>query len=101
LVAAYGTMPIAGRSLLRCLAWISTQALRDRRARQAPHQPGGIAFYVDAATFILSRLHDLAAPAARGSHGDRPRDDAIDFGQAFHELKEGWSFIFIIPSSER
>jgi dTMP kinase len=96
LVAAYGTMPIAA-GLFSLLAKVSDalgqiDALDVLRTNQE-----GVAFYVDAATFLfsafmISRL-TLAAQDRRRK-GDRPR---LDFGQAFHELKEGWHFIFINP----
>ena len=57
-----------------------------------------LAFYVDAVTFLVAAVHDLAArscPSTRSAR--RTSDRRIDFGQAFRELKEGWSFIFINP----
>jgi dTMP kinase len=58
----------------------------------------GVAFYADALTFVFSAvmISRLTLPKARvrEKHADAPR---IDFGQAFHELKEGWHFIFINP----
>lgn len=96
LVAAYGTMPLAA-GLFSLLAGVSgwlgsidaLDALRTNRE--------GVAFYVDAATFLFSAfmISRLSLPAR-----DRPRREdgrRIDFGQAFHELKEGWQFIFINP----
>ncbi len=94
LVAAYGTMPIAA-GLFALLAGFSKavgeiDALDVFRTNQE-----GLAFYVDAATFLFSAamISRLALPKSeRRRTGGR-----IDFGQAFHELKEGWSFIFINP----
>lgn len=95
LVAAYGTMPIAA-GLFSLLAGFSQavgsiDALDSFRTNQE-----GLAFYVDAATFLLSAFMisrlDLPKNEKRSPDGRR-----IDFGQAFHELKEGWSFIFINP----
>ncbi len=97
LVAAYGTMPLAA-GLFALLAKVSERlgdidALDVLRTNQE-----GVAFYADSATFLFSAfmISRLSLPArdrpvrAEG----RPR---IDFGQAFHELKEGWHFIFINP----
>jgi dTMP kinase len=97
LVAAYGTMPIAA-GLFSLLAKVSEalggiDALDVLRTNQE-----GVAFYADAFTFVFSALmiSRLTLPKARvrEKHADAPR---IDFGQAFHELKEGWHFIFINP----
>ena len=55
-----------------------------------------MAFYVDAATFLFSAF--MISRLALPKHERRARRAGrIDFGQAFHELKEGWSFIFINP----
>ncbi|MFL6206114.1 MAG: MFS transporter [Acidimicrobiales bacterium] len=96
LVAAYGTMPISG-AIFSVLASVSKavgeiDALDSFRTNQE-----AIAFYVNAAAFIvaavmISRLQ-LPRHERRPSNGGR----RVDFGEAFHELKEGWSFIFINP----
>jgi len=96
LVAAYATMPLAA-GLFSLLATVSDalgqiDALDVLRTNQE-----GVAFYVNAAAFIVSAvmISRLALPkqVRRVSDDDR----RIDFGQAFHELKEGWHFIFINP----
>ncbi len=95
LIAAYGTMPIAA-GLFSLLAGLSKalgniDALDGLRTNQE-----GIAFYVDAATFLFSAfmISRLKLPKNNRRRADGRR---IDFGQAFHELKEGWSYIFINP----
>jgi MFS family permease len=97
LVAAYGTMPIAA-GLFSLLAGFSAflgriDVLDGLRTNQE-----AIAFYVDAGTFLVSAwmISRLKLPTiARRARGeDMPR---LDFGQAFRELKEGWSYIFINP----
>lgn len=95
LVAAYGTMPIAA-GLFSLLAKVSAQldgidALSVLRTSRV-----GVAFYVDALTFLFSAfmISRLSLPKADPRKRDGRR---IDFGQAFHELKEGWQFIFINP----
>lgn len=97
LVAAYGTMPLAA-GLFSLLAKVSDwlgeiDALDALRTNQE-----GVAFYADAATFIfsavmISRLTLPARERPKSTEGGR----RIDFGQAFHELKEGWKYIFINP----
>ncbi len=96
IVAAYGTMPLAA-GLFSLLAGVSRwlgeiDALDVLRTNQE-----GVAFYVNAATFLASaamiwRLDLPARERPRNGEGRR-----IDFGEAFHELKEGWRFIFINP----
>jgi dTMP kinase len=95
LIAAYGTMPIAA-GLFSLLAGLSQAlgnigALDGLRTNQV-----GIAFYVDAGTFLLSAfmISRLKLPKNKRQSTDGRR---IDFGQAFHELKEGWSYVFINP----
>ena len=95
LVAAYGTMPIAA-GLFSLLARVSAE-LGDIEALSVLRPSSvGIAFYVDALTFLFSAvmISRLTLPKTepRKTSGSR-----IDFGQAFHELKEGWHFVFINP----
>src|SRR5262249_21840613 len=59
-----------------------------------------LAFYVDAATFVLSAfmISTLVLPeSARRARAKRNGDKRIDFAQTFHELKEGWRFVFVNP----
>lgn len=95
LVAAYGTMPLAA-GLFSLLARVSKElgnidALDALRTNQE-----GVSFYVDALTFLFSAfmISRLALPKSEPRRNGGSR---IDFGQAFHELKEGWQFIFINP----
>jgi dTMP kinase len=103
LAAAYGTFPLAAVvfALLAQLAktigdisWLSVLKT-DQEA---------LAFYVDMVTFIVSasliarlQLNDgerLERNRVRAENGNGKR---IDFAQTFHELKEGWRFIFMNP----
>ena len=59
----------------------------------------GLAFYVDAGTFLFSAAVIARLPLPKR---DRPQSaqtpgKRIDWGQAFSELKEGWQFIFVNP----
>jgi dTMP kinase len=88
MIAAYGTMPIAA-GLFSLLAGLSS--IVGLRTNQE-----GVAFFVDAASFVLSAymISRLTLPTVERRRTSTKR---IDLGQAFHELKEGWSFIFINP----
>ena len=96
LVAAYGTMPVAA-GLFSLLAGFSQVLGRIDALDALRTNQEAIAFYVDALTFLVSAfmISRLVLPRIE----KRPLKDGrrIDFGQAFRELKEGWSFIFINP----
>lgn len=101
LVAAYGTFPLAA-GLFSLLSKMATSAadvswLGFLRADQL-----GLAFYVDGLTFVTSAvmISTLPLPKRRQeerAHAKSTTRSRIDFGQAFAELKEGWSFIFVSP----
>jgi dTMP kinase len=99
LAAAYGTFPIAA-VLFALLAgasrWLGTvDALNFLKTDQT-----ALAFYVDATTFVVSAvmISTLALPeAARRARTKKNGDKRVDFGQSFHELKEGWRYIFVNP----
>jgi len=97
LVAAYGTMPLAA-GLFSLLAKVSDALGRIDALEPLRTNQEGVAFYVNAATFIVSAV--MISRLNLPKHERRPRAEGaprIDFGQAFHELKEGWHFIFINP----
>jgi dTMP kinase len=100
LVAAYGTLPVAAGlfSLLSKVAeWLGgIDAISGLKTDQET-----IAFFADAFTFafsafMISRLpiftRDRRADRGEGDEGKR-----IDLTKAFHDLKEGWQFIFVNP----
>ena len=97
LVAAYGTFPVAAV----CFALLATAA-KALGGIDALHflktDQTALAFYVDTATFLLSALliSTLALPDV-ARRAKKNGDKRIDFAQTFHELKEGWQFIFVNP----
>jgi dTMP kinase len=102
LVAAYGTMPLAAGifSLLTKLAgsFDHISFLGFLRADKV-----GLAFYVDAATFLLEAIIISTLPIPNRRERRKKLDleearETIELGGAFHELKEGWKFIFINPT---
>lgn len=97
LVAAYGTMPIAA-GLFSLLAGFSQVLGRIDALDVLRTNQEAIAFYVDAVTFLVSAfmISRLVLPRIE-RRPLREKGGRIDFGQAFRELKEGWSFIFINP----
>jgi dTMP kinase len=96
LVAAYGTMPIAAGlfSLLAQVAeWLGgVDALSGLKTDKE-----AIAFFVDSATFLFSAFMISRLRLPRTDRRVAKQESRIDFGQAFHELKEGWQFIFVNP----
>jgi dTMP kinase len=98
LAAAYGTFPIAA-VFFALLAQIgkslgSIDALHFFKTDQE-----ALAFYVDAVTFMVSAfmISTLALPQAARRAQVKDPDKRIDFAQTFHELKEGWRYIFVNP----
>ncbi|HEX4903122.1 MAG TPA: MFS transporter [Acidimicrobiales bacterium] len=97
LAAAYGTIPVAAGlfSLLAELTeWLGDfELLTVVRGTQE-----GLAFYVDAGTFLLSALMIWSLPLPGRRAADRPRSSRrIELGGALRELREGWQFVFINP----
>jgi dTMP kinase len=95
-VAAYGTMPVAA-GLFSLLASLSEaighiDALDALRTNQE-----AIAFYVNAAAFLLAAAMISRLRLPKHERRTPKNGRRVDFGQAFHELKEGWSYIFINP----
>jgi len=96
LVAAYGTFPIAAVSFALLAQLAGSLGHIDALGAFKTDQTA-LAFYADAGTFMLSALliSTLALPDSgrRRTNGDK----RVDFAQTFHELKEGWQFIFVNP----
>ena len=103
LAAAYGTFPIAAilfALLAKVAEWLGNIDVLDFLATDQET----LAFVVRIATFLLSAaviwsLHlpspeRRAAPVANGGADGERR---IDWAQTIHELREGWSFIFLTP----
>jgi dTMP kinase len=99
LAAAYGTFPLASAVfalLAKVAEWVAGYDALD--ALRVNHE--SIAFYFNATTYIASALviSTLAIPsehmANRKAADGRRR---IDLTGVFHELAEGWHFIFINP----
>jgi dTMP kinase len=98
LVAAYGTIPVAA-ALFSLLAEIS-EAIGDFEVLSVIRgSQEGLAFYVDAATFMLSAIMIWTLPLPRRRDEDRKASSPrrIDFGSAISDLKEGWQFVFLNP----
>ncbi|CAN5705583.1 hypothetical protein BH20ACT2_BH20ACT2_23210 [soil metagenome] len=100
LVAAYGTMPVAAGlfALLATLAsWLGSIDVLDALRLG---DDTSLAFYVDAATFLLAAglVSTLALPVrSKSPRQGQPLLRRVDLGRTFHEFKEGWQFIFINP----
>jgi MFS family permease len=98
LAAAYGTIPVAA-GLFSLLAELSERLGEFELLSLVRGTQEGLAFYFDAATFLLSAVMIWSLPLPRRSRDDRPRTSRrrLQFGLALRELKEGWQFVFINP----
>jgi dTMP kinase len=96
LVAAYGTMPLAA-GLFSLLAGVSDVLGRIDLLDALSTNDESLAFYVNAATFLLSAVMISRLTLPKQERRPATSDRRIDFGGAFHDLKEGWRFIFINP----
>ena len=91
LVAAYGTFPVAATAFIGL-------------AKVGEWFGGGdvgqveLALVVDSLTFVIAALLIATLPIAARSREQRQTSRGrIDFAQGFHELREGWNFIFLSP----
>ncbi|HEX7167173.1 MAG TPA: MFS transporter [Acidimicrobiales bacterium] len=107
LVAAYGTFPI-GSALFAALAGVAKFLARYDALEGLEVDQEFVAIYFDVGTFLLSALiiSTLALPRGRPSRSAGPAGSAaaavaarsparrgLDFGQAWRDLREGFSFI--------
>lgn len=98
LAAAYGTIPVAA-GLFSLLAELS-ETLGDYELLTVVRgTQEGLAFYFDAATFVLSAVMIWSLPLPRRRKEDRAEVSSrrIEFGSALRELREGWQFVFLNP----
>jgi dTMP kinase len=98
LAAAYGTIPIAA-GLFSLLAELSDRIGEFELLTLVRGTQEGLAFYVDAGTFVLSAVMIWSLPLPRRSAGERQRSGSkrLEVGSALRELREGWEFVFINP----
>lgn len=94
LVAAYGTMPLAA-GLFSLLTGVAN-ALGRIDLLDGLDQLD-LAFFVNAATFVLSAAMISRLTLPKQERRPTRSDRRIDLGAAFHDLKEGWRFIFLNP----
>jgi dTMP kinase len=97
IAAAYGTFPIASitfAGLTGVAKWLGGfNAFDFLQLRQT-----SIAVYLDAATFLVSAGVIWRLPLPHRRRGEVMKSSRrIEFTQVFHELKEGWRFIFLSP----
>ncbi|MEY2571677.1 MAG: hypothetical protein QOE63_2027 [Acidimicrobiaceae bacterium] len=102
LAAAYGTFPVAA-IVFALLAQLAKQIGDISVLSALKTDQEALAFYVDMATFLTSaflisrlQLNDLERRAKARARAEAS-EKRIDFAQTFHELKEGWRFIFVNP----
>lgn len=97
LVAAYGTFPI-GAGLFALLSKVAETISDVPLADALRLNQDGLAFYVDAATFLTAAAIvwtlSIPSPTAR----ERARSRRVNLGGAIDDLKEGWRFAFLNPT---
>jgi dTMP kinase len=99
LAAAYGTVPVAA-GIFAVLSKVA-EGIGDSGVADALRiSQQGLAFYVDAATFLFSAavIARLPLPGREKPTDAEATGKRIDWGRAFSELKEGWQFIFVTPA---
>ncbi len=94
--AAYGTFPLAAilfALLAKVAEWLSGYSILDNlRLSQE-----SVAFYVEVVMLLVAAVMITSLPISK-EHLRRTEDEeSIDLGQVFHEIKEGWQFIFVNP----
>jgi dTMP kinase len=99
LAAAYGTVPLAA-IIFAGLAKVSEAVGNIDALDFLKTDQETLAFVVRIATFLLSAaviwsLH-LPSPERR-SNGKESGEGRIDWAATYHELREGWQFIFLNP----
>ncbi|MGD9791943.1 MAG: MFS transporter [Acidimicrobiia bacterium] len=98
LAAAYGTFPIAAvlfAGLAKLADWLAGFDTFDfLELRQA-----SIAVYIDVLTFLLSAFVVSTLPLVHRRRAKAPENATASFHltAVFHELREGWEFIFVSP----
>ncbi|MCU0269158.1 MAG: MFS transporter [Acidimicrobiales bacterium] len=97
LAAAYGTWPVA-QLLFAALAGLSAWLGGFDVLSFFGTSQMALAFYVDALTFLLAAYLVWGLPIGRARHRGERGGRRVDMGQTFHELKEGWHYIFINPT---
>jgi dTMP kinase len=96
LVAAYGTFPIASL-LFAVLAsvgnWLADESVLE--VLRIDNQES-MAFYADVVTFLASAamISTIKLPRRPPREVEAAKKRRLDFGRTFHELKEGWRYIF-------
>ncbi len=94
LAAAYGTFPVAalaGAGLTKLAAWLGTfDSLSFLDINRE-----SIAVYFDALTFLLSASIILTLPLVHQPKARRAPHKRVDLLGVFHDLREGWHFIFL------
>lgn len=93
LAAAYGTFPVAA-AIFAGLAKVADRIARNESLAFLPLTQESLAVSFDVVTFFLSAVLISTLALTRRSRPSTRRR-RVDFTQTFHELKEGWRFIFV------
>lgn len=94
--AAYGTFPFASLLFSGLAALGARLGEIDALAIFQFDRKGTAALYADVLTFLVSAAVIATLPVGRD--GDSRRPARGDWTRTFHELKEGWQYIFLTPT---
>ncbi len=104
LVAAYGTFPVAAGASIG-LASLATVIERVSAVNFLRIDAESMAFYIDAATFVVSAAIISRLVLPRGPQAAQAPEAESDGSsrmwapeQVFQDLREGWSYIFLNPT---
>ena len=99
LAAAYGTFPL-GTALFAFLAKVAEWLGKIHALHFLKLNQEATGFYFDMLTFLFSALmiSSLLIPhLTRRAEREGDDDKGIDWAQAYHDIKEGWTHIFQTP----
>lgn len=94
LAAAYGTFPFA-TLLFAGLAGVSTWLSGIDQLSFLRLDQMSLALYVDVVTFVFAAFMVRTIALPTRARDARPDGRRVDLAQTFHELKEGWHYIFL------
>jgi dTMP kinase len=94
LAAAYGTFPFAAL-LFAALAGVSSWLSGFNALSFLKLDQMSLALYVDVLTFVFAAFMVRSLKLPKRVRTSEPEEKRVDLAKTFHELKEGWNYIFL------